>query len=223
MICIGCADKMIRVFDSRGKLLRTIKGHTDVVRALCRVPSGHGSGAAFASASNDGTIRLWTLDGHEIAQLLGHENFIYSLGSLPSGEIISSGEDRTARIWRGTECVQTITHPAISVWGIAACPKTGDIVTGASDRVVRVFSRNSDRQASTETIRAFDDSVNSTTTSWRGQQAGAAWTGFSATEVWDQRGSSSDDQRAEWERHCSSVVDRSAKVGEHRYGGRWSG
>ena len=40
------------------------------------------------------------------------------------------------------ECVQTITHPAISVWAVAVCPESGDIVSGASDRVARVFSRN---------------------------------------------------------------------------------
>lgn len=157
----GCADKLIRIFDSRGKLIRTIKGSTDVVRALCRVPSNHPSGADFASAGNDGVIRLWKLDGHQIGELIGHENFIYSLVSLPTGELASSGEDRTVRIWRGSECIQTITHPAISVWGVAACSENGDIVSGASDRKVRIFSRAKERQAEPEVIQAFEDSVKS--------------------------------------------------------------
>ena len=159
MLWTGCADKLIRVFDTRGKFSHTIKGSTDVVRALCRVPSNHPSGADFASAGNDGVIRLWKLDGRQVGELIGHENFIYSLVSLPSGELASSGEDRTVRIWRGSECVQTITHPAISVWGVAACSENGDIVSGASDRKVRVFSRAKDRQAEPEVIQAFEDSV----------------------------------------------------------------
>lgn len=129
------------------------------MRALCRIPKGHPSGADFASASNDGIIRLWTFQGREVAQLLGHESFIYSLASSPSGEIFSSGEDRTVRVWKGTECIQTITHPAISVWGVAVCAETGDIVSGASDRIVRVFTRDPERAADAETTKFFEDSV----------------------------------------------------------------
>ena len=123
--------------------------------------SDHPSGADFASAGNDGIIRLWRLAGQQVATLHGHESFIYSLASLPSGELVSSGEDRTVRIWKGADCVQTITHPAISVWGVATCKENGDLVTGASDKKVRVFSRATDRRASPEMIRAFDDSIKS--------------------------------------------------------------
>ena len=126
---------------------------------MCRTSEGHPSGADFASAGNDGIIRLWKLDGRQVSQLLGHENFIYSLVSLPDGELVSSGEDRTVRIWNGSDCIQTITHPAISVWGVAACSESEDIVTGASDRKVRVFSRAKERQASPEAVKAFEDSV----------------------------------------------------------------
>lgn len=106
-------------------------------------------------------IRLWKLDGRQVGELVGHENFIYSLVSSPNGELVSSGEDRTVRIWRGDQCIQTITHPAISVWGVAACSENGDIVSGASDRIVRVFSRDSGRQAEPEAIQGFENSVKS--------------------------------------------------------------
>ncbi len=150
---------MIRIFDISGKLRQTIKGTTDVVRALCRLPSNHSSKADFASAGNDGLIRLWCLDGRQVGELHGHECYVYSLVSLPSGELVSSGEDRTVRIWRDADCIQTITHPAISVWGVAACEQNGDIVSGASDRKVRIFSRARERQADPETLRAFENSV----------------------------------------------------------------
>jgi phospholipase A-2-activating protein len=55
--------------------------------------------------------------------------------------------------------VQTITHPAISVWTIAANVETGDIVSGASDGVTRVFSRHADRFADAETLKEFEESV----------------------------------------------------------------
>lgn len=155
----GCADKSVRIFDRSGKLLRTLKGSSDVVRALCRVPASHPSKADFASAGNDAIIRLWRLSGQQVGELHGHESFIYSIMSLPSGELVSSGEDRTVRIWQGSQCVQTITHPAISVWGVAACAQNGDIVSGASDRKVRVFSRAIERKADKDVIQAFEESV----------------------------------------------------------------
>lgn len=104
-------------------------------------------------------IRLFKLDGQLVAELYGHESFIYSVASLPSGELVSSGEDRTVRVWNGTQCVQTITHPAISVWSVAVCKENGDIVTGASDRVTRVFTRSQERQAAPEVVQQFEASV----------------------------------------------------------------
>lgn len=150
---------MIRMFNTSGKLLGSVQNSDDVVRALCKVPPSNPTGAQFASASNDGIIRLYTLKGDLIASLFGHESFVYSLAALPSGELVSSGEDRTVRVWNGTQCIQTITHPAISVWSVAVCNETGDIVTGASDRIARVFSRSPERHAVPEAIQHFEQSV----------------------------------------------------------------
>ena len=150
---------MIGVFSNTGKLETTIKGHTDVVRALCKLPEKHTSGADFASAGNDGVIRLWRLRGQQVAELHGHESFIYSLAALPGGELVSSGEDRTVRVWSGTSCIQTITHPAISVWTVAVCKENGDIVSGASDRIARVFSKSRERAADAQLQHAFEESV----------------------------------------------------------------
>lgn len=163
-VVTACADKSVRIFDltqsSGGEVVPRSTIYTpDVVRALCKVPANHPSGADIASASNDGIIRLWKATGQQVAELHGHDSFIYSLVGLPTGELASSGEDRTVRIWRGSECVQTITHPAISVWTVAANPETGDIVTGASDSVARIFTRRPEAIADAESLKEFDDAV----------------------------------------------------------------
>lgn len=74
---------------------------------------------------------------------------------------MSSGEDRTVRIWENQQCIQTITHPAISVWTVAVCPENGDIATGSSDRIVRIFTRASERLADAAAIEQFNDDVKS--------------------------------------------------------------
>ncbi len=165
-IVTGCADKNIRIFDLRKAVAGEVEPRStiytpDIVRALCQVPPGHPSGAEIASASNDGVIRLWKLTGQQVGELRGHESFIYSLTALPTGELVSSGEDRTVRIWSGYDCIQTITHPAISVWSVASCHVNGDIVSGSSDGFIRVFSRSPERVASPETLAQFDEAVRS--------------------------------------------------------------
>jgi phospholipase A-2-activating protein len=167
-VITGSADTHIRIYNLRQvnqasevEPWRTLSTN-DVVRALCKLPSGlkgHPSGAEFASAGNGGVIQLWKMNGTQVGTLHGHDSFIYSLACLPSSEIVSAGEDRTVRIWRGSQCVQTITHPAISVWSVAVCPDNGDIVSGASDNVIRVFTRNAERTAPPEVLSQFEELV----------------------------------------------------------------
>lgn len=161
-IITGCADQKIRLYHPDGRQLREFQTG-DVVRALVKLPDGHSSGAQFASAGNDAVIRLWKLDGRQVAELHGHENFIYSLAVLPNGQLVSAGEDRTVRIWDNNNCIQTITHPAISVWTVAVCSESGDIVSGASDKLVRIFTRDPERLADPAAIEQFTNDVGAST------------------------------------------------------------
>ncbi|RKF75534.1 Ubiquitin homeostasis protein lub1 [Golovinomyces cichoracearum] len=169
-IVTGCADQKIRVYHSSGKCLKSFQASKSPVRALCRLSYLHPSGGKFASADNEGVIRFWSLSGEQMGEAHGHESFVYSLASLPTGEIVSSGEDRTLRVWKGTQCIQTITHPAVSVWSVAVCADNGDIVSGASDNIVRVFTRSEERIASNEVIKSFEDSVKSSSIPMQGIQ-----------------------------------------------------
>ena len=54
--------------------------------------------------------------------------------------------------------MQTLVHPAISVWTVAAMPN-GDIVSGCSDGVVRVFSADEARWAPADELKAYEDKV----------------------------------------------------------------
>ncbi|PFH54172.1 hypothetical protein AMATHDRAFT_72694 [Amanita thiersii Skay4041] len=148
----GSADKTIKLWQKH-KLLQTYSGHRDAVRGLAIIPD-----IGFASCSNDSEIRVWTLGGDLVYSLSGHTSFVYGISALPDGDIISSGEDRTVRVWKDGECVQTIVHPAISVWTVSTMPN-GDIVSGCSDGVVRVFSASEERWASESDLKAYDEQV----------------------------------------------------------------
>jgi phospholipase A-2-activating protein len=111
-----------------------------------------------AADGHSRVIYVWTKDGEQILELHGHTNFIYSLTVLPTGELISSGEDRSIKIWNHGECIQTITLPAISLWSVSAQPN-GDIVCGSSDGEVRVFTRERGRIADEKDIKEFEEKV----------------------------------------------------------------
>jgi hypothetical protein len=58
-------------------------------------------GDTFASAGEDGVVRLWnSLRGNPVDTLLGHEGPVNYLAYAPGGELLASaGEDGTVRLW----------------------------------------------------------------------------------------------------------------------------
>lgn len=93
--------------------------------------------------------------------MYGHTSFIYTLGILPSGEILSGGEDHSVRIWKGAEQIQSIIQPCVSVWTVAGSP-SGDLIAGGSDGLIRIFTKDPKRRATAEDLQTFADLVSAT-------------------------------------------------------------
>ncbi|XP_076758177.1 phospholipase A2 activator protein isoform X1 [Xylocopa sonorina] len=155
LIVTGSADKLIIVWTSDGFVQHNLTGHTDCVRDISAISSNE-----FLSCANDATVRHWNASlGTCLGTYCGHENYIYSILALENGtSIFTCGEDRTLRIWNNTELSQTITLPTQSVWCLALLP-TGDVVTGSSDGVVRIFSCNPELYADAEALQEFEQEV----------------------------------------------------------------
>lgn len=148
------ADRTIRKWLGDREIW-SIPGHGDVIRKLLILPGGK----QFASCSNDCTIKIWDLEtGRALQTLTGHDSFVYDIGMLPNGDIVSSAEDRTVRVWRDGKVIQAITLPCISVWCLGVLPN-GDFVVGGSDNKLRIFSRESSRIAPDEELKEFAESV----------------------------------------------------------------
>jgi phospholipase A-2-activating protein len=78
----------------------------------------------------------------------GHTSFVYSLATLATAsELVSSGEDRSVRVWQGDALIQTLTIPAISIWSVGTLQDGG-----SSDHQVRVFTRQKERIADQEEL-----------------------------------------------------------------------
>lgn len=82
-IATGSRDKSIRIFDSRGTLVKTLMGHDNWVRGLVFHPGGK----YLLSVSDDKTIRCWDLaqDGKLVKTVDGaHEHFVSCIRWAPS-------------------------------------------------------------------------------------------------------------------------------------------
>ncbi|XP_054843324.1 phospholipase A-2-activating protein isoform X2 [Eublepharis macularius] len=157
LMLTGSADKTIKLWKA-GRCERTFAGHEDCVRGLAIL-----SEMEFLSCANDASVRRWQISGECLEVYYGHTNYIYCISVFPnSNEFVTTGEDRSLRIWRQGECTQTIRLPAQSVWCCCVL-ENGDIVVGASDGIIRVFTESLERTASLEEIQAFENELSQTT------------------------------------------------------------
>lgn len=148
------ADRTIRKWKA-GKEVAQFNGHNDVVRKLLILPGGK----QFVSASNDCTLKIWDLETGAVLQTLhGHDSFIYDIAILSNGDLVSTAEDRTVRIWRNGKTLQAITLPCISVWCVDTLPND-DIAVGGSDKMIYVFTASPDREATAGGIAEFTSLV----------------------------------------------------------------
>ncbi|ORZ38895.1 WD40-repeat-containing domain protein [Catenaria anguillulae PL171] len=151
------ADRTIK-FWAGDKCVHTISagGHSDVIRGLAHLTTLD----LVASASNDGTVRVWTRTGEPVVEMHGHASFVYKVAANPSvGEWVSCGEDRTVRVWVDAECKQTITLPSTTVWSVAVSPSGKDLAACTSDGHLYLFSRTVDRQASAEVVKQYEETL----------------------------------------------------------------
>jgi WD40 repeat protein len=74
----------------------TLKGHSDTVTGVSFSPNGE----TLASASLDGTVKLWNLQGEELQTLEGHSKGVTGVSFSPDGETLASASaDSTVILW----------------------------------------------------------------------------------------------------------------------------
>lgn len=108
--------------------LATLQGHAGTVEGLA-----FGGNNLLASASWDGTVRVWdTATGAERLVLIGHVDRVVTVAFSPDGALVASGSwDGTVRLWdanSGAE-MRTLDHGA-EVYHIAFSPDGARLVSG---------------------------------------------------------------------------------------------
>ncbi|XP_060221853.1 phospholipase A-2-activating protein isoform X2 [Meriones unguiculatus] len=182
LIATGGNDHNICIFSLDSPMpLYILKGHKDTV---CSLSSG--KFGTLLSGSWDTTAKVW-LNDKCMMTLQGHAAAVWAVKILPEQglmltgsadktiklwkagrcertflDFVTTAEDRSLRIWKRGECAQTIRLPAQSVWCCCVLGN-GDIVVGASDGIIRVFTESEARTASAEEIKAFERELSQAT------------------------------------------------------------
>jgi WD40 repeat protein len=137
---------------------KTYKGHVNSISSC----AFHPKKPIFATASDDETWRLWTINDSELIMSgEGHTSWLSGIHFHPHGShLATSSGDSTIKIWEFSQakCTHTFADHTQAVWG-CEFHYQGDFVASCSmDHTVRVWDLIAGKCK--QTLRGHVDSVN---------------------------------------------------------------
>lgn len=115
-----------------------LSSHKEEVRDITFSPDGK----IIATASQDNTVKLWGLNGKEIATLEEHTDLVSSVRFSPNGKIIATAShDETVKLWTNEgKLINTITGYNTKVNSLTFSPNGNMIATGDGQGNIKIWN-----------------------------------------------------------------------------------
>ncbi|MEH2120211.1 WD40 repeat domain-containing protein [Nostoc sp.] len=115
-----------------------LEGHRDLVTSVNSSPDGR----KLTSASYDGTVKLWDINGGLITNMAMHTGRVYSVKFSPDNQLIASASaDHTIIIWtKDGKYVRTLNRHKDAVFDIAFSPDSQYLVSASRDRSIILWN-----------------------------------------------------------------------------------
>jgi len=114
----------------------------------------------LCSASDDKTIRIWSVEtGEALKTLYGHNQFAYCVAFSPQGNIIASGSfDETVRLWdvRSGKCLRTLPAHSDPVSSIMFSRDGSLLITSSYDGFCRLWDSTTGQCLKTILLNSHD-------------------------------------------------------------------
>jgi len=122
-----------------GPMLRVFEGHTDDVTAVAL----SGDGKRAVSGSQDGTLRVWDLEGNQPPRILeGHMGYVTAVALSADGKCVASGsDDHTVRVWdlERNQPPRILEGHKYRVTAVALSADGKRVVSGSRDMTLRIW------------------------------------------------------------------------------------
>ncbi|WP_365973093.1 AAA-like domain-containing protein [Moorena sp. SIO4G3] len=167
---------------SKFKEKRRFRGHIDSVNSVSFSPDGK----TLATASSDHTVRVWDLEGNQLALFKGHIRSVNSVSFSRDGKTIATAsDDNTVRVWdlEGNQLALLKGHQS-SVNSVSFSRDGKTIATASDYRTVRVWDLEGNQLA---LFKGHQSSVNSVSFSPDGKTIATA-SNDKTVRVWDLEG-----------------------------------
>ena len=148
LLASGHEDQTIKLWDLQPQTLtepasqqpfRTLRGHTGRVMSVAFSPNEQ----ILASASPDGTVRLWNPHtGQCLKTLHGHTSWIWAIAFHPnSRQIASASYDHTIKLWDVAtgDCLHTLKEHTSCVLAVAFSPDGNWLASGGYEQTIHLW------------------------------------------------------------------------------------
>ncbi len=173
-----------------------LQGHHDWVNSI----SFSRDGQMIASASRDGTIKLWSREGRELKILVRHSAEVYSVSFSPDGQTLVSGSaDNTIKLWNldGRER-QTLKGHQNEVFNVSFSPDGKVIASASKDKTIKLWSKDG---RELQTLQGHSGGVSSVSFSPNGQTIASA-SADNTIKLWSKDGR----ERKTFKGHSNAVI-----------------